>query len=170
MVSIGPNSQSYNFTHMFDMGDLRKLTVPTYPENTIMGFLDKTPEFSIFNYIVKLAKMDGIFSCMQANFTLFVPTDESLQHIDRSVFLNMDVSLARHFVKTAMLDNKITFDLLVSSGASYFTTKETGARLFVVNKSGIIYINNHITIKTPDIILHNGIIHITNDIIWPTTI
>ena len=48
MTSCGPNSQSYNFTHMFEFVDLRgNLPKKEYNKNSISYFLNSNPEFSI---------------------------------------------------------------------------------------------------------------------------
>ena len=63
MVSVGPNSQSYNYTNMWDMTDLR---VPKqelqYCPGSLMDIVSKNPDFTKFSYMTKLAKMENIFS------------------------------------------------------------------------------------------------------------
>lgn len=168
MVSIGPNSQSYNFTHMFDLVDLRGNTSKKHVyENSLMETLDKHPDFTKFCYIVKLAKMESILSDPQADFTLFVPSDIAINKLVKHSLVNMSSSVARHIVKTSMIDRKIPSELLEDSPATYFVTKDPPNRLFITNISGRTYINNDINIIHKDIILGNGIIHVIDKIIWP---
>lgn len=168
MVSIGPNSQSYNFTHMFDMGDLRGCP-KNKPrcENSLMFLIDNNPDFSKFRYMVNLAKMDDLLDNIQADFTLFVPSDMFMNKIDDSVFVNMDIAEARHIVKSSMLDRKITSDLLSCSSAAFFNTKDPPNRLFISNVSGKLYINNDVNIIKADVKANNGIIHVIDKLLLP---
>jgi hypothetical protein len=169
MTSIGPYSQSYNFTHMFDIPDLRGESECKYPKDTIMGILSNK-NLSKFRYIVKLARMDGILSHPQSDFTLFVPSDNHIKDLHDSIFVNMDVSVARHIVKSSMLDRKITSNLLQDSPASYFKTKNPINSLFVTNISGTTYINDSATVISFDNIASNGIVHVIDKLLIPEII
>ena len=133
-----------------------------------MGIIDKHPDFTRFNYIVRLARLQGILDAEQANFTIFVPSDSALSYLNDSVFVNMDDATARHIVKSSLLDRKITSELLEDSPASFFITKDTPNRLFVSNISGNTFLNNNIRVIHKDIIANNGIIHVTDNILWPS--
>lgn len=171
MVSIGPNSQSYNFTHMFSIPDLRG-HLPKQEEcpNSLMSIISNHKDFSKFRYMVKLAKLEGILNDKQADFTLFIPSDRAISGLGDNVFINMDDATARHIIKTSMLDRKITSELLSDSPASYFITKDQPNRLFITNISGRTYINNDINIIHKDMLASNGIIHVIDKLIWPEII
>ena len=108
--------------------------------------------------------MSGILASSQSNLTIFVPCNNAFSKNDLEY---MDVSLARHIVKTSTLDKKITSELLEDSAASYFTTKDPPNRLFVKNFDGKIFINNHSMVIHKDIITSNGIIHVVDKLIIP---
>ena len=168
MVSIGPNSQSYNYTHMWDMTDLR---VPKqelrYCHGSLMDIVSKNPDFTKFSYMAKLANMQNIFADKQANFTLFVPSDNSIRSLGDGVFMNMDQSTARNIIKGSMLNRRITSDILEDSPASYFLTTQPPNRLFVTNISNHTYINNDVNVINKNIQATNGIIHVVDKLIWP---
>jgi uncharacterized surface protein with fasciclin (FAS1) repeats len=156
---------------MWDMVDLRgcgpkKQDCP----NSIMAALSTHPDFTKFRYMVKLAKLEGLLSAPQANFTLFVPSDRAIQDLGEAVFVNMDDATARHIVKSSMMDRKIPSELLEYSPASYFMTKDPPNRLFVSNISGRTYINNNINVIHKDMIFANGIIHVVDALLWPEII
>lgn len=168
MVSIGPYTEKTNYTHMFDMGDLRgPLPIKKPVKNTLTYFLENHPEFSRFYYILKLAKLGHLYADKQANFTLFVPTNTCLSYIPEDVFVNMDISTAKHIIKASTLNRRITSDILEDSPASYFLTQDPTSRLFVSNLSGRTKINNTIDVVAKDLLMCNGIVHIINNIIWP---
>jgi len=163
MVSLGPNSQPCNLTHMFDFLE-RSKTSKTLDPDSLMGIINNTDDFSFFKYIVENAMMVNILNSPQSIFTLFVPHNGAFLDKDLKY---MDISLARHIVRTSTLDKRITSELLEDSGASYFTTKDPPNRLFVRNFNGETFINDHAKIVYKDIIASNGIIHIVDKLIIP---
>jgi uncharacterized surface protein with fasciclin (FAS1) repeats len=171
MTSVGPYSQSNNFQYMFDQPDLRGC-LPKKGEcpNSLMRLINNHTDFRKFKYIVNLAKLDGILNDPQADFTLFVPSDDAIQGLGEGVFVNMDDATARHIVKSSMLDRKIPRELLQDSPASYFKTKDPPNRLFITNISGRTCIQNDINIIHFDMQAANGIIHVVDKLIWPEII
>lgn len=169
MTAIGPYSQSYNFTHMFNQGDLRgPLPKQNFAcPNSLMDIIQKTPRFSRFMYMIKLTELQNVLGQNQANFTLFIPSDSYLKEIDDNYFINMDRGTALHIVKSSMLDNKITSDLIEESPAAWFYTKDMPNRLFISNISGKTYINNNINVVEKDILATNGVIHVVDKLIMP---
>lgn len=174
MVSIGPSTQSNNFTHMFDIPDLHSCpSLPSdkqYCPNSIMDIINTNTDFTKFYYMVKLAKLEGVLNNKQANFTLFVPSDKAIAKLGESMFINMDSATARHIVKSSTLDKRITSELLQDSKASYFVTKDPVNKLFISNNYDNIYINNDIQVIQKDILLSNGIIHVIDGLINPIII
>jgi uncharacterized surface protein with fasciclin (FAS1) repeats len=166
MTSCGPNSQSYNFTHMFEFVDLRgNLPKKEYNKNSISYFLNSNPEFSKFFYIVKKAMYENLLNDEQANFTLFIPTDTTLESLfPNSFFTNMDIGKARNILNNCILNYRITSDLLTDSPACYFINKNNN-RLFITNINNNTVINNYDKILQFDIECSNGIIHLTDNLI-----
>jgi len=168
MASITPTTMSMNFTHMFDIKDLRgDLPKKKICKNSLFGFIVNNINLKKFSYILKLAQLEDFYNDPQANFTLFVPTDNSLKHIPDSFFIDMDDSTARHIIKSSTLDRKIISELLEDSPASYFYTKDSANRLFITNMNSKTFINNNINIIQKNIELSNGIIHIIDNLIYP---
>jgi hypothetical protein len=166
MAGITPNCASHNMTHMYDFHDLRSTQKKIiYSPRSIMGIINNNPNFSRFNYMLKLAKLDSIYNDIQANFTLFVTDDKSLSHISEAVFTNMDVLLARHIIQKSTLKNKITAELLKGSPVSYFSTMNRAEKLYITNVDNQTYINSSIKIIDTDLEANNGIIHIVNNLI-----
>lgn len=171
MTSIGPYSEKTNLSYMYDKVDLRG---PLPQKIDILGSLSwiisMTPNFSKFRYILRLAKLDNMLCDLNVNYTVFVPTDESLSDIPENVFLNMDLLTARSIIQASILKRKITSDILSDNPCSYFMTLNPYTRLFVTNVNGQTSIDNHINIIKSDIMANNGIIHATNGLIKPNII
>lgn len=186
MTSIGPYSQSYNFTHMYDIPDRRgKLPLKTTLNNSLLDIINSHPDFTIFNYMVKLGKMEGILNSDQANFTIFIPSDKYLtRQYPQSLFVNMDLATARHIIKSSMINRRISSEILKDSPSSFFYTFDddyASNRLYVINISGVTYLDNgmpHTKSKYPydkqiqviqmDIEAVNGIIHVIDGLVCPT--
>ena len=168
MVSSGPYTQSMNQTHMFDLPDLRgPLPIIIKCPNSLSGIVDSHPDFTKFKYMLNLAKLDTLYGDLQADFTIFVPSDNALRHINNNVFLNMNKNTARHIIKSSTLKRKITSAILSDSPASWFHTMDPPNRLFVTNINGKTYLNNTINVVHKDIPASNGIIHVIDGLIWP---
>ena len=171
MVSIGPYSQSCNYTHMWNKGDLRPLSKKEqFCPHSLMGIINSNTDFTKFKYLVKLARLENILDHSQANFTLFVPSDKALQGINENIFSNMDDATARHIVRSSILNYRYPSEILESSPAIYYNTIDSPNRLFISNISGQTYINNCINIIKKDILTSNGIIHVIDKLIQPEII
>jgi len=167
MTSSGPYYEATNFTQMFDMPDLRGPPLETkYCKNSLSGIINNNPDFSKFKYILKLSKLDGIYDDSQADYTLFVPTDDSLKNIPSGVFVNMDMLTARNIIKSSTIKRKITRAILEDVPESLFSTKHQLNRLLVTNtRSGETFLNNTIKVIQMNIHASNGMIHIIDNLI-----
>ena len=165
MVSIGPNSQPNNMTHMFDFIDSRGPSKKKEVNlNSLMGVINNTEEFSVFKCFVEKSLLCDILASYQANMTIFVPHNSAFNGIELN---DIDISFARHIVKGSSLDRKIPSELLEDSAASYFVTKDPPNRLFIRNVEGTTFINDYSKIIHKDIITSNGIIHVVDKLIVP---
>lgn len=171
MVSLGPDTQSYNFTHMTSFVDLnsdKKLETCT-TKGSIFDYLYHNPNFSRFCKIVEHASMQGQLNSIQADFTMFIPSNDYLQHLPEEYFDRMDDGLARQILKSCTLNRRIGKNLITSSPVSYFNTisRYPTMKMYVTNISGVTAINNCVQVVKYDILLNNGIIHLVDGLIVP---
>jgi len=171
MTSCGPYTEAMNFTHMFDIPDLRgPLPVVKETQGSLYYLIANHPDFNKFKYMLKLAMLDGIYDDCQADFTIFVPSDDALANIPEEVFTNMDIATARHIILASTLNRKITSDILEDSRAMYFLTKDPPNRLLITNVGNRTYIDRDINIIHKDMIATNGVIHVIDALIKPLII
>lgn len=170
MVSITPDTQSYLFTHMSSFVDYRSVKPPELctHKNSIYDFLYSNVEFSKFKSVVDKAQMIPFLDEIQANATIFIPSDKYLQHIPADFFSNMDIGLARQIVSSSTLPRIIDRDLLTSSPVCYLYTRNPDMRMYVTNINSRTTINNCINVIQYDIQRTNGIIHLVDNIILPS--
>lgn len=170
MVSIAPNTQSYLYNHMSFFTDLRskKEGKMCTHKNSLYDYLCKAGNFTRFKKIVDTADLAGKMDDLQANWTLFAPTDEYLQSVPDSFFLRMDVGTARQIVNASIIPRKLAKDLLTSSPVCYFYTRNPSMRMYVTNINNRTVINNCVSIVNYDIWCCNGILHVVDELIQPS--
>ena len=169
MTYCGPYSQSYNFTHMFDMPDLRgPLPKIIAQPNTLLSTIDNHPDFTKYKYMVDRANLRDTLNSKQSDFTLFIPSDKALSmKVDDDYFVNMDILTARSIVRTSMLNKRISSEILEDSPNAYYYTMDKANRLCVTNISRQTYINGDIKVIYKDIVTNNGIIQVVDGLIIP---
>ena len=183
MTSIGPYSQSTNYTHMFDIPDLRgqlpvensnKISVETSSgkyvcKDTITGIINTHPDFKRMKYILELSGLEGLYGDYQTNSTIFVPSDMMIKDkIPEGVFTNMDRATARTIVRGSTLNRKIPSSILSDSPSSFFNTIDPANRILVTNMGDRIKLNDSINVIHKNMMSGNGIIHVVDDLIIPT--
>ena len=170
MTSIGPYSQKTDSTYMFNFKDIHgPFPKKIENSNSISDIICNNSFFKKFKYILNLSKLDSIYNDIQANFTIFVTSDDFLKYIPESFFVNMDLVTARNIIQASTLENRITSDILKDSKCSFFTSMNKYNRLYIKNNNNNnnIILNNNINVIQKDIICTNGIIHIIDSLIIP---
>lgn len=168
MVSLGPDCQSYNFSHMYSFVDLRSNTLePVITRGSIYDFINSHPRFSKFKQIISRAKQIGFLNDSQANCTMLIPTDDFLKNIPQGFFDTMDDGLARQIISASTIDRKIDKKLLTSSPVAYYITRLPQMRMYVTNISGKTRVNNCVNVVQFDLNFNNGMIHIIDGLIVP---
>lgn len=168
MTSIGPYTQSMNFTHMYDMPDLRGNRDWEVCPNSLLDIIKKNKDFSLYDFLVNKAGFYKILMENAANFTLFIPSDEYIkksgleQHI-----LSLDKAEARNLILSTMLNNRITSDLLCVTDASVLKTRNQPNNLYVKCLDNSVVINDYAKIVQFDIQATNGIIHVIDKVLFP---
>ncbi len=178
MTSMTPNSMYTDFSHMYNMIDIKTTIPPIINKQisqgikTIYDTIISNSDYSYFKYILKLSKMDNILNQSHINYTVFVPSDEKLRSkgITDAIFINMDISVARQVVSYCILNNRINKSILEYNPIILIPTLNKFSQLLISNNENLTYINNVIQIMKFDIECINGIIHIIDDIPSPIII
>lgn len=138
---------------------------------SIMSMIQNNSQFSIFNYIVHIAKYENILNNLSENFTVFVPCDSKLLNKYCESFLtNIDYLDAKNIVMAHIVDKMITTNMINNSETQQLITRHRSGELRSLNTSydelsNVIMINDS-QIIDGDIIMKNGIIHIVNDFLF----
>lgn len=169
MVSVGPDTQSYNYTHMYSFVDLNTdCKKPEIEKGSIYDYINSNPSFSKFKTIVNHSKNIGLLNDIQANCTVLIPKDEYLSDIPLEYFTKMDDGLARQILASSIIDRKICGKLLSSSPVAYYITRNPEMRMYVENISGITTVNRCSRVVQYDIKCTNGLIHIITGLLVPS--
>jgi hypothetical protein len=167
MTSNGPTSEAYDMKSMYDFSDTRADYKLKLNQKSISGILKNHPDTQRFSSILKISGLEELYDDQQANFTVLVTIDK---HIPQDIFVNIDDSIARHIIKTVTMNRRIPGELLKDNPASIFITNDPPNKLFITNIDETTYINDYVKIIESNIMASNGIIHLTNGIIWPEII
>lgn len=171
MVSLGPDTQSTNFSHMYSFVDYSNSKRPELctAKNTLYEYIRTRPNMKRFNQILEKAHMQSQMNEDQANRTLFIPTDDYLVHIAPDFFNKMDDGLARQILDASSLRRRINKDILTSSPVCYYTTFNPEMRMYCTNINEITRLNNCVKVIRFDILLDNGTIHIVDGLLAPSS-
>lgn len=171
MTAIGPYTQAYDMKQMYDFVDLRAIKSNgncIVNNNTLMEIIDSNPDFTIFAGIVEKARYVGKLSEPQADFTIFVPSDNELKKKYTKKFIdNIDDGLARQILAFSMMNRKIDQFLLQSSPVSIFPTIDRSNSMNISTVSGITKLPNCTTVIHWNHPADNGIIHVTDNLLIP---
>ena len=170
MVSMNPGVQAYDMRQMYNFVDLRSKQQPELcaPPNSLMGIIKNNPDFTIFAKIVKQSRYEGKLSELQADFTLFVPSDAHLRRKYSPQFLaSIDVGLARQIMSFSMMKRKLDQRLLQSSPVSTFPTLDRSNSMLIHTVSHKTYLPNGTGIVHWNQPADNGIIHVIDNLLLP---
>lgn len=169
MVSIGPYTQAYDMKQMYDFPDFRHESKVkcSYPDDSLMGIINSNSDFTIFSELVKKARYDVKLSDLQADFTIFVPSDEQLKKKYPLKYLhNIDTGLAREIIDASMMNRKIDKNLLQSSPVSTFPTVNR-SRINITTFRGVTMLPNYNKVIHWNHPATNGLIHVVDGLIIP---
>ncbi len=173
MAGIHGYIQDRDLKQFYDIRDFRGSTPKaTQRPWTLFSLLKSNKDFSYFAYLVEKAGLDGIFNSNTEfhTYTLFVPSDISLRkRFDVNSFKNMDLYTCREIVLYSSLDRQIYMPFLRSSPAMYINTRIPGSRILVENikSDGVTTLDGCVKIIEGDIVCTNGVIHVTDNLLWP---
>lgn len=163
MTSIVPASTPQLYSHLNPCVYKKKCTVE---KDSIENTIHTNENFSIFSCILKKSGVNIFNDCY--NYTVFVPSNEYLQHFD---YNSIDRSTARQIVLSSTLKEIIPSEILMSSPISYHKTLNSVQNLIISTDDYNLFINANsskcIKVIKGDLEVCNGIIHVTNNIIIP---
>ncbi len=165
-----------NMTHMFEFEDLKKNRKMKIDKDSILGFLDTNDNFKIFKQIVLLSQYGTRLNDKLSNTTIFIaPDNYIIDNIQKQFIDNIDEGMATTIIRFCTMDRRIDKNLLISSPSSQFTTRNSSLKLYVENKNNKTYISDGVKntkckaeILQYNLIRNNGIIHVIDNLMYPT--
>ena len=168
MVSLSPDTQSSDYTHMYNFQDLNKnIDFQQEHNGTIFDFIKTHDMFSRFSKIVIKSGLRGVLDDPQGNFTLFLPPDKFLSSLtDYFIDYKMDVGFAKSIVNSFLIKKRLDKSHLTRLPISKISTSNPFTKLTFLNVRNKTVINAMINVLKFDIHLKNGVIHIVDDYIY----
>jgi uncharacterized surface protein with fasciclin (FAS1) repeats len=121
----------------YSVGDLRYLPQKphVYQKDTVAGFLRDQGDFTIFLYLLKIAKMDAIADQQQYHTTLFACPDSILraQFGGDDFFMNLDRGSIVNLMNLHMIPRVIHLPTLRSRKLSILSTRHNDSKLTFIN-------------------------------------
>ena len=155
MVSTAPNTQSYDFTHVYN-NELFPSKQSIDITNTIYEVLSTHPHLNKFTSIVNTANLSTVLSDPQANLTVFAFVNSAL---DDPFLYNLNRLSARNIVKSYTLQRKIPIELLTYSKDIELSTQHPINKLYVSNVDGVTIVNGAFKLIS-EFVTGNGIVHV----------
>lgn len=170
MSYIGPNHQMYDIRQYYDMGDIRKTkpsTGVTQEDNSITGVIRKTPDFSIFSHILRTSGMEDKLAGIQADITIFVPSDDFLRKkYSPEYFSKIDRGDALKIILFSTMDRVLNKKILQSSPTSFYPTRDRSHDMFISNSKYETIIQSYAKVIHWNYKVDNGIIHVIDDLLY----
>ena len=135
---------------------------------TVWDFLTQHDDFKVFKFLVETAQLEYIFNELQANITAFVPSDKNLlAKYPEQMFKNMEKHQALRMINYNTLPRKVLMKELTSSESMKLDTRIRGHVLYTQSSgpNRLVLIGNvghPAEVIRGDLIVNNGLIHITN--------
>ncbi|MCA1750176.1 MAG: fasciclin domain-containing protein [Cryomorphaceae bacterium] len=138
---------------------------------TVVDIIVNSPDHTILEDLVILAGLDGVLSG-EGPFTVFAPTDEAFGNVDQATLdaLTADPEglltqvLTYHVVPGAVFSGDLTDGLTAATVNGEEVTFGVGAVVTVGNA------NVTATVTGPDLEASNGVVHVINEVLVPTTL
>ena len=173
MAYLAPEIPALSIT--YNTGNIRPLgnNFPLVPSpGSLWDFLNQHEDFSIYKYLVIKAQLEPQFNESQANITVFVPSDKHMIKLyPMNTFKNMEKHQALRMINFNSLRNKITMKELLSSGSMKLDTRARGHPLYSESDGKTLSLmgdqGDFSKVIKGDIIVNNGIVHITNTFLLP---
>ncbi len=152
----------------------RPAVAATTSGNTIVDIAVSNPDFSILvNAVVRAGLVDALAA--PGNLTVFAPTNTAFTNFLDNAGINdvNDVPVAT--LRTILLTHVLNGEFFAANlSTRYFKTLATGPNnrptdIFINTMNGVS-INGSVGVVTPNIDASNGVIHVVNAVIAPSTI
>ena len=169
MVSMMPYTQSLDMSQMYNFSN-KNIESIIYNENSLMFNINTNKDLTIFSHIIKKAGYDIKFSDKQANITLFVSSDRCLLKKYSCEFIkNIDKGLAIQMLNCCAMNRELDKNLLQSSPIGTYPTLDRSNNIEISTVCGVTLLNNHIKVIHWNYKAINGLIHVTDDFLFPSS-
>lgn len=173
MAYLAPEIPALSIT--YKTGNIRPLgnNFPLVPSpGSLWDFLNQHEDFSIFKYLVTKAQLEYQFNEIQAEITVFIPSDRyMIKKYPVNTFKNMEKHQALRMINFNSLRNKISMKELLSSGSMKLDTRARGHVLYTQSDGDVLTLmgdqGDFAHVIKGDVIVNNAIVHITDTFLLP---
>jgi len=169
MVSYHGYWNYQDIIQSYDLKDIRRFPEKEqYNKESVYGYLQTNPDFTIFTHILKTANLDKVCDNLPFDSTLFVCDDETLRRtFDDSFFMNLDRNSALALINFHILNKRIGKRTLLSKRGCLIKTKKNSQISIDIQDNKHIHINQQAFIVSDEIPRSNGLIYILDNLLIP---
>ncbi len=148
----------------------------TFKGETVVSYLENNPnQFSEFSAVLKHTGLDALLATY-GTFTCFIPTNDAMRAYyadsSKSGFEEFSVDVLREMVYYQIIDTKKYLSTDFPQGR--LSNKNMMSRFIDISfekyaEEGGILVNSSSTIKLKDQEVHNGVIHVIDKVLVPST-
>ena len=163
----------YDIIQSYELTDKRFIPnkEPTYHPNTIMGFLSTHPDFKLFSFLLKTARVDMIADQDQFYSTLFICNDQTMKkQLGENFFMKLDRNTATKLVNVHSLPISVNKKTLLGRRVAVLDTKDDKSQITLLNNRGILSLttcSQKYNIISEEIQRSNGIIYVLDGFFVP---
>lgn len=110
--------------------------------SSVMGFLFSNPDFTIFNYLIKMAMLADRFNDTQFNGTLFIVKD-SMISIPPDYFMDIGRSTSNEIMRHSWIDRRLSLNSFNGRENCILDTYDKSYQLTLKRVNGDLYINDY---------------------------
>jgi len=170
MVSYYGTFEFKDLVQAYDLYDIRRFPAKEKPynKNSIMGYIENRPDFSLFSYLFKTAELDRRADEELFQSTLFLCPDSYLkQKYGEPFFMDLDRNTALSLLNHHILKRPIHQSTLLGRRVAILDTRNPRSTISLVNNNGKMVLNGDTNIISNEINVSNGIIYIVDSLMLP---
>jgi uncharacterized surface protein with fasciclin (FAS1) repeats len=126
--------------------------------------------FKYYRYLVEKANLLGRFDDPQARFTIFAPSDDTLDDETKRIITNADINLAKNLINFSTIPRVIRSETLNESGVYWMDTRNSPERILVDSRPGNgVLLSGH-RLLGAKLELGNGVLYQIQGLLIPTCV
>ena len=137
-------------------------------EQTLLDLIYEHKDLKLASKLIKeRPTIENALKSKSSELTVFVPTDDALEHVKHFPFDETTQLLLYHVVDKVYEAEELKQGMLLESGLSLVTLGDKGQKIKITTEHGIIQLNYHSHVFESNLKASNGIVHTIDKLLIP---